>query len=87
MMQANKYEQILARRAEGISQNLHRALDRHKRLVTEDVTAALVEHVRSTIMYERQQKKNGQQINLIIIIMLTCPYHIKLENIFSKCTP
>ena len=52
--QANKYEQILARRAEGISQNLHRALDRHKRLVTEDVTAALVEHVRSTIMYERQ---------------------------------
>ncbi|KAI0638374.1 Vps5 C terminal like-domain-containing protein [Trametes polyzona] len=54
MEEANKYEQILARRAEGISQNLHRALDRHKRLVTEDVTAALVEHVRSTIMYERQ---------------------------------
>ena len=52
--QANKYEQILARRAEGISQNLHRALDRHKRLVADDVTAALVEHVRSTIMYERQ---------------------------------
>ena len=41
----------------------------------------------SVIMYERQQKKNGQQINLIIIIMLICPYHIKLENIFSKCTP
>ncbi|TFK88936.1 hypothetical protein K466DRAFT_546232 [Polyporus arcularius HHB13444] len=54
MEEANKYEQILARRAEGISQNLHRALDRHKRLVTEDITAALVEHVRSTIMYERQ---------------------------------
>ncbi|EJF62398.1 hypothetical protein DICSQDRAFT_180261 [Dichomitus squalens LYAD-421 SS1] len=54
MEEANKYEQILARRAEGISQNLHRALDRHRRLVTEDVTAALVEHVRSTIMYERQ---------------------------------
>ncbi|KAI0353032.1 hypothetical protein OH77DRAFT_1427802 [Trametes cingulata] len=54
MEEANKYEQILARRAEGISQNLHRALDRHKRLVTEDVTAALVEHVRSTIVYERQ---------------------------------
>lgn len=54
LSQANKYEQILARRAENISQNLHRALDRHKRLVTEDVTAALVEHVRSTIMYERQ---------------------------------
>ncbi|KAI0832621.1 Vps5 C terminal like-domain-containing protein [Trametes gibbosa] len=54
MEEANKYEQVLARRAEGISQNLHRALDRHRRLVTEDVTAALVEHVRSTIMYERQ---------------------------------
>ncbi|RPD66970.1 hypothetical protein L226DRAFT_608237 [Lentinus tigrinus ALCF2SS1-7] len=54
MEEANKYEQILERRAAGISQNLHRALDRHKRLVTEDVTAALVEHVRSTIMYERQ---------------------------------
>ncbi|KAI0774461.1 Vps5 C terminal like-domain-containing protein [Fomes fomentarius] len=54
MEEANKYEQVLARRAEGISQNLHRALNRHRRLVTEDVTAALVEHVRSTIMYERQ---------------------------------
>ncbi|KAH9948396.1 Vps5 C terminal like-domain-containing protein [Amylocystis lapponica] len=54
MEEANKYEQVLARRADGISQNLHRALDRHNRLVTEDVTAALVEHVRSSIMYERQ---------------------------------
>ncbi|KZT05656.1 uncharacterized protein LAESUDRAFT_224030 [Laetiporus sulphureus 93-53] len=54
MEEANKYEMILAKRAEGISQNLHRALDRHKKLVTEDVTAALVEHVRSSIMYERQ---------------------------------
>ena len=52
--QAERYEQILARRAEGISQNLHRSLARHKRLVTEDVTAALIEHVRSSIMYERQ---------------------------------
>ncbi|KAI0796965.1 Vps5 C terminal like-domain-containing protein [Abortiporus biennis] len=52
--EADKYEQILARRAEGISQNLHRALDRHKRLVTDDVTSALIEHVRSSIMYERQ---------------------------------
>ena len=52
--QAERYEQILARRAEGISQNLHRSLARHKRLVNEDVTAALIEHVRSSIMYERQ---------------------------------
>ncbi|KAF9802607.1 hypothetical protein IEO21_09874 [Rhodonia placenta] len=54
MEEANKYEMILAKRAEGISQNLHRSLDRHKQLVTEDITAALVEHVRSSIMYERQ---------------------------------
>ncbi|TFK55583.1 hypothetical protein OE88DRAFT_636903 [Heliocybe sulcata] len=52
--EANKYEQILAKRADGISQNLHRAFDRHKRLVTEDVTAALIEHARSSLMYEKQ---------------------------------
>ncbi|KAL1946505.1 hypothetical protein VTO73DRAFT_14609 [Trametes versicolor] len=62
MEEANKYEQILARRAEGISQNLHRALDRHRRLVTEDVTAALVEHVRSTIMYERQHLRELESL-------------------------
>lgn len=54
MEEANKYEQILARRAQGISENLHRALLRHKRLVADDVTSALIEHVRSSIMYERQ---------------------------------
>ncbi|KAI0700564.1 Vps5 C terminal like-domain-containing protein [Cytidiella melzeri] len=52
--EADRYEQILARRADGISQNLHRALARHKHLVTDDVTSALIEHVRSSIMYERQ---------------------------------
>ncbi|CAL1701329.1 unnamed protein product [Somion occarium] len=54
MEEASRYEQILARRAEGISQNLHCALDRHKKLVADDITSALVEHVRSSIMYERQ---------------------------------
>ncbi|THH28798.1 hypothetical protein EUX98_g5394 [Antrodiella citrinella] len=54
MEEANKYEQILARRAQGISENLHRALARHKHLVADDVTTALIEHVRSSIMYERQ---------------------------------
>ncbi|KZT29244.1 hypothetical protein NEOLEDRAFT_1056556 [Neolentinus lepideus HHB14362 ss-1] len=52
--EADKYEQILAKRADGISQNLHRALDRHQKLVTEDVTAALIEHARSSLMYEKQ---------------------------------
>ncbi|KAI0254851.1 Vps5 C terminal like-domain-containing protein [Lactifluus subvellereus] len=52
--EANKYEQILVRRADGISQNLHRALQNHRRLVTDDITTALIEYTRSSIMYERQ---------------------------------
>src|SRR6202044_44682 len=54
MLQANKYEQVLAKRAEGISQNLHVALQTHNRLANDDITTALVEHARSTIMYEKQ---------------------------------
>ncbi|KAG2369680.1 Vps5 C terminal like-domain-containing protein [Suillus spraguei] len=52
--EANKYEQVLAQRANNISQNLHRAIDTHKRTVADDITAALIEHARSSIMYERQ---------------------------------
>ncbi|OAX44021.1 hypothetical protein K503DRAFT_679743 [Rhizopogon vinicolor AM-OR11-026] len=52
--EANKYEQVLAQRANNISQNLHHALDAHKRAVADDITAALLEHARSTIMYEKQ---------------------------------
>ncbi|KAL0580090.1 Vacuolar protein sorting-associated protein 17 [Marasmius crinis-equi] len=52
--EANKYEQVLARRAEGISQNLHRALEVHNRHANDDITTALIEHARSSIMYERQ---------------------------------
>ena len=52
--QANRYEQVLAKRAEGISQNLHRALQTHNRYANDDITTALLEHARSSIMYERQ---------------------------------
>uniref|UniRef100_A0A0W0EU82 Putative vacuolar protein sorting-associated protein vps17 n=1 Tax=Moniliophthora roreri TaxID=221103 RepID=A0A0W0EU82_MONRR len=52
--EASKYEQVLARRAEGISQNLHRALEVHNRYANDDITTALIEHARSSIMYERQ---------------------------------
>jgi hypothetical protein len=45
---------VLAQRANNSSQNLHRALDAHKRAVADDITAALVEHARSSIMYEKQ---------------------------------
>ncbi|KAJ7752797.1 Vps5 C terminal like-domain-containing protein [Mycena maculata] len=54
MEEANKYEQVLARRAEGISQNLHQALETHNRYANDDITTALIEHTRSSIMYERQ---------------------------------
>ncbi|KAH7916287.1 Vps5 C terminal like-domain-containing protein [Hygrophoropsis aurantiaca] len=54
MEEANKYEQVLAKRCDGISQNLHRALQTHNRTVSEDITAALIEHARSSIMYEKQ---------------------------------
>ncbi|KAJ7653474.1 Vps5 C terminal like-domain-containing protein [Mycena rosella] len=54
MEEANKYEQVLARRAEGISQNLHQALATHNKYANDDITTALIEHARSSIMYERQ---------------------------------
>lgn len=54
MEEANKYEQVLAKRAEGISQNLHQALQIHNRYANDDITTALIEHTRSSIMYERQ---------------------------------
>ncbi|KAJ8488234.1 hypothetical protein ONZ45_g14035 [Pleurotus djamor] len=54
MEEANKYEQVLARRAEGISQNLHKALQTYNRHANDDITSALIEHARSSIMYERQ---------------------------------
>jgi hypothetical protein len=52
--EANKVEQHIHRRVEGISQNLHRALHRHSRLAHEDLMAALIEHARTNIMYEKQ---------------------------------
>ncbi|TFK43664.1 Vps5 C terminal like-domain-containing protein [Crucibulum laeve] len=54
MEEANRYEQVLAKRAEGISQNLHQALQTHNRYANDDITTALIEHARSSIMYERQ---------------------------------
>ncbi|KLO10135.1 hypothetical protein SCHPADRAFT_916441 [Schizopora paradoxa] len=53
--EANKYEQILAQRVDGISHNLHLAFGRHEKIVEDDITSALVEHARSMISYERQR--------------------------------
>ena len=52
--EANKVENHLHQRVEGISQNLHRALHRHSRIAHEDIAAALIEHTRTNILYERQ---------------------------------
>ncbi|KAK2466071.1 hypothetical protein APHAL10511_001713 [Amanita phalloides] len=54
MEEADKYEQVLARRAEGISQNLHRALRTYNQHANDDIMTALIEHTRSSIMYEKQ---------------------------------
>ncbi|KAF8842770.1 hypothetical protein BDN67DRAFT_925885 [Paxillus ammoniavirescens] len=62
MEEANKYEQVLAQRANGISQNLHRALAMHTKTVADDVTAALIEHARSSIMYEKQLLKELESL-------------------------
>jgi len=53
-LKASRYEQTLAKRAEGISQNLHRALQTHNRFANDDITSALIEHARSSLLYERQ---------------------------------
>lgn len=52
--EATKYEQILAKRVDGISQNLHKALHTHSRHTHEDITHSLIEHVRTTVLYEKQ---------------------------------
>jgi len=52
--QAAKYEAMMTHRVDGITQNLHRALQTHSRLAHDDITAALIEHARSSLVYERQ---------------------------------
>ncbi|GJJ07163.1 hypothetical protein Clacol_001363 [Clathrus columnatus] len=52
--EATKFEEMLARRVDGISQNLHRGLHRQSRLAQDDITVALIENARSSILYEKQ---------------------------------
>ncbi|KDQ08900.1 hypothetical protein BOTBODRAFT_191510 [Botryobasidium botryosum FD-172 SS1] len=52
--EAGKTETHLAKRVEGMSVNLHKALATHSRQTHEDITHALIEHARSSILYERQ---------------------------------
>jgi len=52
--EAGKTETLLAKRVEGMSVNLHKALATHSRQTHEDITHALIEHARSSILFERQ---------------------------------
>lgn len=46
----------------GISHNLHLALDRHNKMVKEDIKAALIEYTRSTLSYERQRLREMEAL-------------------------
>ncbi|KAG8822990.1 Vacuolar protein sorting-associated protein 17, partial [Serendipita sp. 401] len=60
--EANKVEQHIHHRVEGISQNLHRALHRHSRQAHDDLTAALIEHARMNLLYEKQMLRELESI-------------------------
>ncbi|KAG9045479.1 Vacuolar protein sorting-associated protein 17 [Tulasnella sp. UAMH 9824] len=60
--EATKYEQILAKRVDGISQNLHKALHTHSRHTHEDITHSLIEHVRTSVLYEKQLLKDLESL-------------------------
>ncbi|KAF8338828.1 Vps5 C terminal like-domain-containing protein [Cantharellus anzutake] len=57
LKEASQIEEILTKRVQGISENLHKALITHSRHTHEDVTASLIEHARTTLMYERIARK------------------------------
>lgn len=60
--QARKNEEILAKRVDGISANLHKALHTHSRQTHEDISHSLIEHARTVILYERQLLKELESL-------------------------
>lgn len=54
---AKKYETLLAQRLQNISSTLQPSLRTHSRNAHEDVFAALLDHARSSLLYERQVLK------------------------------
>ena len=55
--QAQQIENIQARRVNGISQNLHKALAVHSRHAHDDITASLIEHARASLIYQRTMRR------------------------------
>lgn len=60
--QAQQIENILARRVNGISQNLHRAIISHSKNAHDDITANLIEHARASLIHERSMKRELEAI-------------------------
>ncbi|KAF8306464.1 hypothetical protein DL93DRAFT_2179307 [Clavulina sp. PMI_390] len=60
--EAQQIENILARRVDGISQNLHRAMITHSKYTHDDITACLIEHARSSLIHERTVKRELEAI-------------------------
>ncbi|KAK4685149.1 hypothetical protein P7C73_g5007, partial [Tremellales sp. Uapishka_1] len=54
MLEADKLETLLGRRLEAISSNLHTALRSHSKHTHDDVSLALLEHARMSVMFGRQ---------------------------------
>lgn len=55
--QAKKYEQTLYQNLQSMSHTLQPSLETHSRNAHEDVLSALLEHARSSLLYERQLLK------------------------------
>ncbi|KAG8986443.1 Vacuolar protein sorting-associated protein 17 [Tulasnella sp. JGI-2019a] len=62
MEEAARSEQLLAKRVDGISQNLHKALHTHSRHTHEDIAHSLIEHARTVILYEKQLLKELESL-------------------------
>lgn len=57
MVQATKHETLLAKRLTDISRDLQPSLRTHSRNAHQDIIAALIEHARTNLLYEKQLLK------------------------------
>lgn len=60
--QAQHYEETLARRLQGISTNLQPSLTRHSVDTHTDLLNSLLEHARTTLIYEKQRLKEYETV-------------------------
>ncbi|GJN88144.1 hypothetical protein Rhopal_001100-T1 [Rhodotorula paludigena] len=60
--EAQRYEETLGRRLQGISTNLQPSLTRHSLDTHNDILSALLEHARHTLLYEKQRLKEYETL-------------------------